>query len=41
MIVMEKRTFANSVSHCKSLGGSLAVPETEDDNEAIKNEIGE
>ena len=37
----EKRKFAEGVSHCRSLGGSLAVPETEDDTEAIKNEIGE
>ena len=37
----EKKTFADSVAHCKSLGGSLAVPETEVDVQEIKNEIGE
>ena len=40
MFVKKKATFWESLKHCKSLGGSLAAPETEEDMLAIKDEIG-
>ena len=37
----KKKNFADSSAHCESLGGSLAVPESAEENELMLQELGE
>ena len=39
VVVNEKKTFADSEAHCKSLGGRLAFPESEEENQRILDEL--
>ena len=41
VVVKERRNFDDSSAHCKSLGGTLALPELAEENERILHEIGE
>ena len=39
VIVKEKRNFDDSLSYCKSLNGSLALPESQEENNQIMEAI--
>ena len=39
LIVKEKRNFDGSQSYCKSLNGNLALPESQEENQRIMEEI--
>ena len=40
VVVKEKMNYAGSLAHCKSLGGSLALPESPEENQQMLDELG-
>ena len=40
VVVKEKKNFTDSEAICKSLGGSLALPESVEENQQLKHELG-
>ena len=40
LVMRLKKNVADSSAHCESLGGSLALPESEEENQQIMQEIG-
>ena len=40
VIVKEKKNFADSLAHCRSLGGTLALPQSAEENEQMLHELG-
>ena len=41
VFVKEKMKFTDSLAHCKSLGGILAVAESAEENQWMQQELGE
>ena len=39
VVVKEKKNYDDSSAHCKSLGGSLALPESSEENQQILDEL--
>ena len=39
VIGKEKKTYADSSAHCESQGGTLALPESAEDNEQILHQL--
>ena len=37
--VKESKTYVGSSAHCKSVGGSLATPESEEENQQMLDEL--
>ena len=40
VVMKEKKNFDYGLAHCKSLGGTLGLPESIEENQQILNEIG-
>ena len=36
----DQKTFDDSLAHCKSLGGTLALPESAEENQRILDDLG-
>ena len=39
MIVKQLKNYADSIVHCRSLGGALAIPESAEENQQIVDEL--
>ena len=40
VVIKQPKNYADSAAHCKSVGGSLALPESLEENQQIMQEIG-
>ena len=41
LLIKQKKKFPDSLAHCQSLGGTLALPESAEENQMLQQEIGE